>query len=79
MIRWRVTKRAKSSGDGLPIAANLESALHEAEALVLVTRWSEFLRVPELLAKSGASPVVVDGRRLLAPDSVARYEGIGLG
>jgi len=37
------------------------------------------LRVPELLRKTGATPLVVDGRRLLAKDSVPRYEAIGLG
>ena len=47
--------------------------------MVLVTRWERFLRVPELLSKSGEKPLVVDGRRLLARDSVERYEGIGLG
>jgi len=69
----------KIFGDALPLASSLEAALEGAEALVIVTRWSEFLRVPELLTKSGAKPLVVDGRRLLARDSVARYEGIGLG
>jgi UDPglucose 6-dehydrogenase/GDP-mannose 6-dehydrogenase len=69
----------KIFGDGLPLADNLESAVEGADAIVLVTRWAEFLRLPEILAKTGAKPVVVDGRRLLAPDSVDRYEGIGLG
>ena len=69
----------KIFGDSLPLASSLEAALDGAEALVIVTRWAEFLRVPELLQKSGQKPLVVDGRRLLARDSVARYEGIGLG
>jgi len=70
---------AKIFGAGLPLATNLESALENVDAVVLVTRWSEFLRVPELLRKTGATPLVVDGRRLLAKDSVPRYEAIGLG
>lgn len=69
----------KIFGDTLPLANSLEAALEGAEALVIVTRWAEFQRVPELLKKSGAKPLVVDGRRLLAKDSVPRYEGIGLG
>jgi UDPglucose 6-dehydrogenase len=66
-------------GDSLPLASSLEAALEGVDAIVLVTRWAEFLRVPELLSKRGAKPLVVDGRRLLARDSVEHYEGIGLG
>jgi len=69
----------KIFGDSISYASSLESALPGVDAIVLVTRWSEFLRVPELLKQSGAKPLLVDGRRLLAPDSVERYEGIGLG
>jgi UDPglucose 6-dehydrogenase/GDP-mannose 6-dehydrogenase len=69
----------KIFGDALPLADSLESAVEGVDAIVLVTRWAEFLRVPEILSKTGAKPVVVDGRRLLARDSVERYEGIGLG
>jgi len=69
----------KIFGDSVTLAKDLESALRSVDAVVLVTRWSEFLRVPELLSKSGEKPLVVDGRRLLARDSVERYEGIGLG
>lgn len=56
----------------------LADALDGADAVLLMTRWPEFERVPELLAASGQAPVVVDGRRLLAKDSVERYEGIGV-
>ena len=69
----------KIFGSSLKLAPNLEAALDNVEAIVVVTRWAEFLRVPELLRASGATPLVVDGRRLLAKDSVPRYEGIGLG
>jgi len=69
----------KLFGDSIELRPSLESALEGVDAIVLVTRWSEFLQVPELLKKSGARPVVVDGRRLLPKDSVERYEGIGLG
>ena len=69
----------KIFGPSLKLAASLETALENVDAVVLVTRWSEFLRVPEILRKSATSPLVVDGRRLLAKDSVARYEAIGLG
>ena len=49
-----------------------------SEAILLMTRWDEFGRLPSLLRSQDPQPLVVDGRRLLAPDSVERYEGIGL-
>lgn len=60
------------------IAPSLEAALEGAAAVVLVTAWDEFLRLPELLAATGARPVVVDGRRILDKSRIERYEGIGL-
>jgi UDPglucose 6-dehydrogenase/GDP-mannose 6-dehydrogenase len=64
-------------GDTVRLRASLEEALEDADAVVLVTSWKEFTRVPEILAASGRRPVLVDGRRLLASDAVPRYEGIG--
>ena len=63
---------------GVRFADSLEDALQGAQAVVLVTRWKEFAKVPALLAKISPAPVLVDGRRMLGKDSVARYEGIGL-
>lgn len=68
----------KIFNDSLPLADSLEMALDGVDVVVLATRWAEFLRVPEILSKTGAKPLVVDGRRLLARDAVERYEGIGL-
>ena len=53
----------------------IESAVDAAEAVLLVTRWPEFETLPELLAPE---VLLIDGRRMLARDSVPRYEGIGL-
>ncbi len=58
-------------------APTLEAALAEAEAAMLITRWAEFQRVPELLAGRAKQPVVIDGRRVLKPAALARYDGIG--
>jgi UDPglucose 6-dehydrogenase/GDP-mannose 6-dehydrogenase len=69
----------KIFGTSIELKPSLESAIKGVDAIVLVTRWSEFLEVPTLLERSGEKPVLVDGRRLLARDSVERYEGIGLG
>jgi UDPglucose 6-dehydrogenase/GDP-mannose 6-dehydrogenase len=65
-------------GESLRLCGTLEEALRGASAVVLVTRWKEFLNVPELLARMDPPPVFVDGRRMLHKESVARYEGIGL-
>jgi hypothetical protein len=47
------------------------------DALVLITSWAEYQRLPELLADVPTPPIVVDGRRSLPPNSVPRYSGIG--
>lgn len=62
---------------GIAYAASLEEVLRDADAVVLVTRWDEFQRVPQLLAGSARQPLVIDGRRVLEPSSLARYDGIG--
>jgi UDPglucose 6-dehydrogenase len=53
----------------------LEDALDGADAVVIVTAWPEYERVPSAL--DGQHPLVLDGRRMLSPDSVQKYEGIG--
>jgi UDPglucose 6-dehydrogenase len=65
---------------GTPIryAETLESALQDADVVVLVTRWREFAEVPALLARLGRTPLVFDGRRMLDKNAVDRYDGIGL-
>jgi UDPglucose 6-dehydrogenase/GDP-mannose 6-dehydrogenase len=62
----------------LELSRTLTEGLMEADAVVLVTRWSEFLKVPDLLKQLTPQPLFVDGRRLLDKASIARYEGIGL-
>ena len=62
----------------LRLCDELPEALRNAQAVVLVTRWAEFQKVPQLLAALEPQPLVVDGRRMLAKDSVSRYAGIGL-
>ena len=55
-----------------------ENAVADGDAVVLVTRWKQFEALPGLLAGRTSPPLVLDGRRLLAPQSVPRYAGIGL-
>jgi UDPglucose 6-dehydrogenase/GDP-mannose 6-dehydrogenase len=63
--------------DGAQSCASVEDAVRDADAVLVVTRWHEFAALPEVLVRLGADPVVVDGRRMLDPGSVRRYEGIG--
>jgi len=74
----REVAEAHFAGNGVRLCNELEEALDGAEAVLLVTRWPEFERLPELLAGRSLVPVVVDGRRMLDRGGVARYEGIGL-
>jgi len=62
----------------LSLCGTLEEALVGVDAVVLVTRWETFGRVPELLAKLNPAALFVDGRRMLDKHAFARYEGIGL-
>ena len=53
----------------------VEKTLANVRAVLLVTRWPEFESLPSMLTDD---VLLVDGRRMLPKDSVARYEGIGL-
>jgi UDPglucose 6-dehydrogenase len=59
-----------------------EKALAGADAVVLVTEWSEFSELDwPALAASMSTPILVDGRNFLDPDAMRKagfaYEGIG--
>jgi UDPglucose 6-dehydrogenase/GDP-mannose 6-dehydrogenase len=56
----------------------LKDATNGVDALVLVTRWEEYRKVPALLAQMASPPLLVDGRRMLDKRTVPRYAGIGL-
>jgi UDPglucose 6-dehydrogenase len=60
------------------VAATLEEAVDGAAAILLVTRWDDFRRLPELLAGRSPQPLVIDGRRVLDKRSLECYDGIGL-
>jgi UDPglucose 6-dehydrogenase len=57
---------------------DLQGAIAGADAIVLITRWDEYLGLAEILDSAGEAPLVVDGRRMLEPADFQRYEGIGL-
>jgi UDPglucose 6-dehydrogenase len=67
--------RAARADDGVAYTDDLPRALEGADAVVLTTAWPDYEVVPELLR--GRDVVVIDGRRMLDPDDLARYDGIG--
>ena len=62
---------------GIALATDLGDAVRAADAVVIVTRWQEYERLPDLLAGLDQPPLLVDGRRMLAAERVERYAGIG--
>lgn len=63
--------------EGPAFASSTQEAIRGADAVLLVTRWAEFADLPKLIAEAATKPVVIDGRRMIAPGSVPRYRGIG--
>jgi UDPglucose 6-dehydrogenase/GDP-mannose 6-dehydrogenase len=60
------------------LTSDLGAAVHGADAAVLVTRWREYEdELPATLGALERQPVLVDGRRVIDPESVGRYDGIG--
>jgi UDPglucose 6-dehydrogenase/GDP-mannose 6-dehydrogenase len=57
---------------------NLEETLQNVQAVILLTRWPEFDKVPEIFQRCDIQPVLIDGRRMLDKHSILQYEGIGL-
>lgn len=66
------------SGQSVKFAISFSEAVTDAQAVVLVTRWREFERLPEMLRECKSQPVVVDGRRMLDKKTLKNYTGIGL-
>ncbi len=70
----------KFFGSGvIDYAESLEEAVEDAEAVLLLTRWPEFERLPGVFARHAKQPLLIDGRRLVSKSGVERYEGVGLG
>ena len=66
-------------GDKIAFAGTLEAAATGRDAILIITRWPEFSALPDLISSQTDQPLIVDGRRMLDKQSVARYTGIGLG
>ncbi len=74
------TESARSvfAGLNIKLCEDMAEAVQDVEAVLLVTRWDEFNQVPALIERQPIPPLLVDGRRMIAPQSVANYDGIGL-
>ncbi len=67
------------SSSNISIAKNLNEATKQADAILLVTAWDEFLALADVLNAQKRQPLVVDGRRVLTAGDFQHYRGIGLG
>ena len=68
--------------DGVAVAPSLLDAVRDADAAVIVTEWAELRDLAsEEVRDSMRTPLIVDGRNFLDPESVRaagfEYEGIG--
>lgn len=69
----------KHFGNKINLCSDLPSAIEGSQAILIITRWSEFTQLPVLVNKLDPSPLVIDGRRIVDKNLVELYEGIGLG
>jgi UDPglucose 6-dehydrogenase len=75
-------EQARKLVGGIRFAESPLDAATDADAVVLVTEWKEFLQLDwELIAEAMSGDLVIDGRNALDPDAVRAaglaYEGIG--
>jgi UDPglucose 6-dehydrogenase len=66
--------------EGVQRCGSLAEAARDCEAIVVLTAWEEFNRLPQLVAElPPPGPLVVDGRRMFEQSQFRRYAGIGWG
>jgi UDPglucose 6-dehydrogenase len=75
-------EQARKLVGGVSFADSPLDAVSDADAVVLVTEWSEFVQLDwKLIAEAMSGNLVIDGRNALDPDAVRAaglvYEGIG--
>jgi len=76
-VAMPAARRALSDRE-IKYCESLEVAVKRAKAILLVTSWKEFERVPKLMTTLRRHPVLVDGRRQLDKQKVKNYLGVGL-
>jgi UDPglucose 6-dehydrogenase len=74
--------QARKLVNGITFADSALGAVRDADAVVLVTEWPEFLELPwQDVAEAMSGALVVDGRNALDPETIRaaglHYEGIG--
>jgi UDPglucose 6-dehydrogenase len=74
--------QARKLVNGITFADSALGAVRDADAVVLVTEWPEFLELPwRDVAEAMSGALVVDGRNALDPETIRaaglHYEGIG--
>jgi UDPglucose 6-dehydrogenase/GDP-mannose 6-dehydrogenase len=69
--------REMLKGRPVAICGSIEDAIDGAKIIVIVTRWEEFKKLPELIAQREPAPLVYDGRRMLDRHTIRRYDGVG--
>lgn len=72
------TARTVFADLNVKLCEELSEVVQDVDAVILVTRWDEFGDVPALIAQQPTPPLLIDGRRMIAPGSVANYDGIGI-
>ena len=72
------TARIQFAGLSVKLCANLAESVEDVDAILLVTRWDEFDSVRDLISQEAVPPLLIDGRRMIEPTSVPRYDGIGI-
>lgn len=65
--------------DAVKFERDLTEAVKNADAIIIVTAWEEFEKVPQLIQNNIHAPLVIDGRRILNENVFGNYVGIGLG
>ena len=85
VVRGHDPAAARNARQVLPelsLSSTAEEAIQGADAIVIATDWPEYLNLDwAALRDAAARPLVVDGRRLLDPDTMGalgyRYEAVG--
>ncbi len=65
------------AGIDITYCDSVEETLAGCDAVLLLTRWDEFAELHKHFQSLDKEPVLIDGRRMIHPKSVSRYEGIG--
>jgi len=64
--------------DRITYFTDLSETVKNADAIILLTSWEEFDKLPDIINGQEPAPLFLDGRRMLAKERFKRYEGIGL-